>query len=108
MKLSTHHQRMPQSLAYKEPLVASKVFRDVQLVSDTLTDAQVLIGPDTDDSAPSTRAAFIAFRGTTTRADWNINSRLWLIPSSVGAGARVHSGFVSGNQCARVSLLWMS
>jgi hypothetical protein len=54
IELSTHHQRMPQSqLAYKD-LVASKVFRDVQLVSDTLTDAQVLIGPDTDDSAPST------------------------------------------------------
>ena len=63
------------------------------------SDCQVLIGVDDfykkheTELSEDTVAAFIAFRGTTNGADWGTNSRLRMIPSSLGDGARVHRGF---------------
>jgi hypothetical protein len=61
------------------------------LISDPVSDAQLILGPDRYVGAPG--AVFLAFRGSTTRCDWKINARVWLIPSALGGGARVHAGF---------------
>lgn len=58
------------------------------LISDAGTDAQVVVSKDTDDGVTC-----VAFRGTSTLRDWKMNSRVWLVPSSLEAGAMVHSGF---------------
>jgi hypothetical protein len=106
----------PQNLPAPRPGDAQ-----VCLISDAVSDAQVLVGSLRDHkgardndvagvhacdvhnrhgcethvkTSVAKSSQFVAFRGTTTRADWGINSRVWLIPSAVGEGARVHSGFM--------------
>jgi hypothetical protein len=63
-----------------------------KLISDLQTDAQVIVGSD-DFLESGDSGAFVAFRGTTSAADWGMNSRVWLVPSTLGGGAKVHSGF---------------
>lgn len=64
--------------------------RGETFISDRTTDAQLILGPDRFFGP---NAAFVAFRGSTTRSDWSANSRFWLVPSTLGGGARVHCGF---------------
>jgi predicted lipase len=59
-----------------------------KLITGACTDAQVLISRDADADT-----TIVAFRGTTSAMDWNMNSRMWLVPSLLDPQARVHAGF---------------
>ncbi len=83
-------------LASKLSKAAYGLSRDVNetLISDRFTDAQVLVGTvDLVQDQSGTRTAFVSFRGSSSIRDWGANSRVWLIPSALGRGAKVHSGF---------------
>lgn len=91
-----------QSAARKSQRAYEAVARPGEkLISDRQTDCQVLVGRDNCPEAVGESPAFVAFRGTTSVADWSINGRLWLVPSTLGGGAMVHGGFAQSWQSVK-------